>query len=134
MERGTASHLLSPCPVPGAPFISLSPSGMESCLRAMYTSWKPRPLSGRVLSLIILAPPLALRVMDSFYRLSSPWSSSLFLLEGGPPPFYPPSLQGTPLGLFPVHISLPMLPLTKGTLIPSPRDCMTLMTFPCPLR
>ena len=69
---------------------------------------------GGVLSLIILAPPLALRVMDSFYRLSSPWFFSLFLLEGGPPPFYPQSLQGTPLGLSQVHISLPMPLLTKG--------------------
>ena len=57
---------------------------MEWCLRAMFTSWKPRPLSEGVLSLIILVPPLALRAMDSSYRRSSPWSSSLFLLAGGP--------------------------------------------------
>ena len=134
MERGIASHLLSRSPMPNTPFASLSSSGMEWCLRAMYASWKPRPLSGGVLSLIILAPPLALRVMDSSYRLSSPWSSSLFLLEGGPPPFLPPSLQGTMSGLYPARISLPMLLLTKGILIPSALGCMTLMTFPFHLR
>ena len=42
----------------------------------------PLPLSGKVLSLIIQAPPLALHVMDSFYRLSFPWFFSLFPLEG----------------------------------------------------
>ena len=84
MERGIASHLLSRSPMPNTPFTSLSPSVMEWCLRAMYTSWKLRPLSGGVLSLIILVPPLVLRAMDSSYRRSSRWSSSLFLLTGGP--------------------------------------------------
>ena len=64
----------------------------------MSTSSMPRPLSGGVLSLIIQVPPLALRVMDSSYRLSSPWYSSLFLLnEGLTSILSTQSLRDTPL-------------------------------------
>jgi len=58
----------------------------------------------------------------------------IFLLEQGPPPLLPPSLQGTPSGRYPAHISLPMLLLTQGILIPSALGCTTLMTFPSHLR
>ena len=44
----------------------------------------------------------------------------------------PPSLQGTPSGLYPAPISLPMLLLTKGILIPSALGCMNPDDIPFP--
>ena len=124
MERGIASHWLSPYPTPNTPFTSLSPFVLELSPRAMYTSWMPRPLSATI----------------SFARdglvLQAQFPMVLFPFpaEKGPLPFYPQSLQGTPLGLSQVHISLPMPLLTKGILIPSAPGCMTLMTFPFHLK
>ena len=65
-------------------------------------------------SLIIQAPPLALREMDSFCRLSIPWFFSSFQLDEGLPPFYPPILRDIPFGLSQAHTSLPTLPLIRG--------------------